>query len=670
MQGIVGRSISLLLPPNYRQGDANQIRLGRLVVYSAVVVFLAGCFYTTIYLALGIRLAATGPGQAILIVPLSLWLFRRTQSILLAGNLIAFTCTLGVGMVVLGTGGVHSPALPWFYFGPLIAMMTAGRRSGIAWYAIVTVVAFVFGLLGNSSILPTSEIPKDLDAIHDVAVAVGLITVVTSAAWSFSYTQEIASNKLGEATKLAEHACGKAEMARANAMLVLDNVNDGLAIVDLDGRLVGEASARFREWFGQTTSDSTIWQWLNTKSKTLAESLEVNWEQLRSDWMPLELGLEQLPKRFDVDGRFFKLNYQPVVVDDELHHILVICSDITAELEAEHANEIQREQMAIFTRFVRDPRNTRNFLCEADRLVAKISGGAGTPTEERRWIHTLKGNCGIFGLNTFARWLHHLEDELTNDFDSCGNSCRDMVASQWTAIRARLSSIVDIERTDQITVDRDVFESTIQAAEAGVPSAELARAMRRWTWDHVGKRLELLAERAKNLADRLGKSGLIVSIESDEVRHPPGEAWNAFWSSIVHVVRNAIDHGVEPPEERIRLGKDAAGQLSLRANKDEDDTFIFEVADDGAGINWIKVARKCEILGLNSDCPRKLHEAVFVDGMSTKEVATETSGRGVGMAAVREACRALGGDIEIESTDGKGTTFRFTFPPVDVTLSE
>ena len=183
------------------------------------------------------------------------------------------------------------------------------------------------------------------------------------------------------------------------------------------------------------------------------------------------------------------------------------------------------------------------------------------------------------------------------------------------------------------------------------------------------KRLELLAERAEKLADRLGKSGLEVRVESGDVRRPPGEAWNSFWNSIVHVVRNAIDHGVEPPEERVQIGKSAEGHLVLRASEQVDDTFIFEVADDGAGINWVKVARKCRALGLDCDNPKQLQEAVFCDGLSTRDTVTETSGRGVGMAAVREACQMLGGEIEIESVAGQGTTFRFIFPPAHAAAS-
>ena len=477
-----------LLPPDYLQGNAEQIRQGRLVVYSAIVVFLAGCIYLSVYLSLGIRLAAVGPGQAIFVVPFSVWLFRRTQSIVLAGNLIGLTCTIGVGFVVLSTGGVHSPGLPWLFFGPLIAMMTSGRTSGLVWYGIAVVTTIVFCALGDSPILPTSEISRAFDPIHDCIVALGLITVVTSAAWSFSLTQETAAKKLRAARDAAETARNEAQMAHSNAMLVLNNVNDGLAMVSIDGIFVGEPSARFCGWFGKPESGWTLWKWLRAHNNVVGELLEINWEQLGSDWMPVELAIDQLPKRFSCDGHFFDLNYRPVIVDQELHHILVICTDVTAELEAEQANKIQQEQMAIFTRFVRDPRSVREFLSEADRLVSRITSAEGTAAEERRWIHTLKGNCGIFGLHTFALWLHELEDALSDDeLSGCTESYRDAIASQWTAIHARLGSIVDIERTDQVSVDRSVYESTISEAEAGASGPEIAHVLRRWQWDRINK---------------------------------------------------------------------------------------------------------------------------------------------------------------------------------------
>ncbi|OYP38232.1 ATP-binding protein [Rhodopirellula sp. MGV] len=658
---------TFLLPARYAQGDAEQVRIGRVTLFLSLLVFLAGWVYSAVYLSLGMTFAATGPAQAILFVPVAVWIFRRSQSVVLAGNVLACTCTVGVGIVVVGTGGVTSPALPWFFFGPLLAMVIAGRVSGVSWYLVVLATIIAFLVAGDAIVLASFQVPTALAEIHCAVVAIGLITVITSTVWSFGLTQEIATKKLQMATDVIEAACHQAESEHANALLVLDNVTDGLAIVNLDGTLVGHPSARFQEWFGCPPPAATLWQWFRCWHESFSEDLELNWEQLSSDWMPLELAIDQLPNEFDVEGRHFSLMFRPVMEGEQLQHLLVICTDTTAEREAKHANEIQQEQLAIFTRFVRDPKSLRDFLSEADRLVAKLTDShedqkrPAQLAEQRRWVHTLKGNCAIFGLNTFAHWLHRLEDELIDELQGLTAIQRDAISTQWTAIRARLASIVDIEDSDQMTIEKDVFEATVMAVESGYGGPVLATSMKRWGWDRVDRRVELLAERATNFAQRLGKSGLRVDVDVQDVRRPPCPDWNAFWGAVIHVVRNAIDHGIEAPHHRVERGKEASGRLSLRAWESED-TFHFEISDDGAGIDWDKVSQKCRALGLTCDSPGALHLAIFADGMSTKDEVSETSGRGVGMAAVREACEILGGTIEIESKSGMGTTFQFQFP--------
>ncbi|WP_230262224.1 ATP-binding protein [Stieleria sp. JC731] len=661
MEPLIEKWTNRLLPAHYAQGDTEQVRVGRLAIFLSLLVFLAGCVYSVIYLALGLRFASIGPAQAIFTVPIAVWLFRRSQSIRLAGNLLACICTVGVGVVVVCTGGVSSSALPWFFFGPLVSMMVAGRRSGIAWYAVAISVIGSMLALGETVTLPASEIPESFRLIHSSVVAGGLITVVTLTAWSFGLTQEIAARKLTLASSKAELARRDAETAHAEALLVLDNVTDGLAVVSLNGDFVGKPSARFQEWFGCPLRSLKIWDCLQIVHKDFAESLELHWEQISSDWMPLELALDQLPNDLQVDGWFFRLTYRPVMVDGELQHILVICTDTTAEREAEYANEIQKEQLAIFTRFVRDPKSLRDFLSEADRLVSNLGIETAKIAEQKRWVHTLKGNCAIFGLEIFANWLHRLEDELVDEENQLGQEQRDAIAAQWMAIRSRLETIVDIGKADHVMIEKDVFESTVHSIETGCAGPQLAAKMRRWTWDRVNHRLELLAERATNLGERLGKSGIHVQIEVEDVRRPPCPDWNAFWGSVIHVVRNAIDHGIEHPQDRIRIGKRPAGSIMLRAWEDHEQ-FVFEVSDDGAGIDWNRVSQKCLALGMRCDSEEDLQAAVFADGLSTKDQVSEVSGRGVGMAAVREACEILDGQIEIESTLGSGTKFRFTFP--------
>jgi two-component system chemotaxis sensor kinase CheA len=133
----------------------------------------------------------------------------------------------------------------------------------------------------------------------------------------------------------------------------------------------------------------------------------------------------------------------------------------------------------------------------------------------------------------------------------------------------------------------------------------------------------------------------------------------------VHVVRNAIDHGFESREERLAAGKSPIGSLELLTRVEGPETqpsLVVEIRDDGAGIDFGAVRRKAIERGIPlEDNERGLKELMFADGFSTRDDVTDTSGRGVGLSALKASCIAAGGAFEIESQRGKGTSFIFRF---------
>ena len=136
---------------------------------------------------------------------------------------------------------------------------------------------------------------------------------------------------------------------------------------------------------------------------------------------------------------------------------------------------------------------------------------------------------------------------------------------------------------------------------------------------------------------------------------------------LLHLVRNAIDHGIESPADRVAFGKDPRGQLVISARRDKDDVRI-EVRDDGAGIDLERVrARAVEAgllhPGLADDLPPDaVAQLIFRSGLSTAEGVSDISGRGVGMDAVRAAVEALGGGVELWTEPGTGTATTLVVP--------
>ena len=136
---------------------------------------------------------------------------------------------------------------------------------------------------------------------------------------------------------------------------------------------------------------------------------------------------------------------------------------------------------------------------------------------------------------------------------------------------------------------------------------------------------------------------------------------------LVHVLRNAVDHGIEPPAERETAGKDPTGHVSLTAER-ERDHVIIEVADDGGGLDPDQLREKAVEEGVKSREAvealedDEVYDLVFHPGFSTAEEVTDVSGRGVGMDVVRTTARDLDGSVSVESEPGEGTTVRFRLP--------
>jgi two-component system chemotaxis sensor kinase CheA len=166
----------------------------------------------------------------------------------------------------------------------------------------------------------------------------------------------------------------------------------------------------------------------------------------------------------------------------------------------------------------------------------------------------------------------------------------------------------------------------------------------------------------RDLTSSAGKSAVLeMSGEETELDKTVIEK---IGDPLTHLVRNAVDHGLEMPDVRRAAGKPEQGRLGFKAYQQGGNIYI-EVSDDGKGLDRDKIHTKARDLGLAGDEPltdEQVFGLIFRAGFSTADKITEVSGRGVGMDVVRQNVEALGGSIAISSERGKGTTFRIKLP--------
>jgi two-component system chemotaxis sensor kinase CheA len=181
----------------------------------------------------------------------------------------------------------------------------------------------------------------------------------------------------------------------------------------------------------------------------------------------------------------------------------------------------------------------------------------------------------------------------------------------------------------------------------------------------VGQVFQRFPRLVRDLSRKLGKQ-VELAIEGEDTEADKNVIENLF-DPLLHMVRNSLDHGVEPPEERIALGKPGAATLRLLARHDADQVVI-EVADDGRGIDPAAVKRKAYERGLLDEArlasigDEDARMLVFAPGFSTAERISDVSGRGVGLDVVRAAVEKAGGRVTLTSAVGAGTTVRLNLP--------
>lgn len=236
-----------------------------------------------------------------------------------------------------------------------------------------------------------------------------------------------------------------------------------------------------------------------------------------------------------------------------------------------------------------------------------------------------------------------------------------------------LDRILDL--TGEIAVDRGRLREAIETGASGRRDAaeihresdrlhaELQALVMRARMEPLGATFRRFARSVRDLALALGKSARLV-VEGEDVELD-ARVIEHVRDPLAHLIRNALCHGIETPEERRARGKDPCGVVCLRAVR-ESGGIVIEVGDDGAGIPLATVAQRAHALGLAASVEElarpELLQLIFQPGFSTAPDVTELSGRGVGLDVVRRNVEALRGEVTVASGEGRGTTFTIRVP--------
>ena len=386
---------------------------------------------------------------------------------------------------------------------------------------------------------------------------------------------------------------------------ILDNVDQGFVMVEPQGRLADGRSAAFDRWFGVPGPNANFSLHMRGVSIKFADWFDVGLDDLSNGFIPSEVVLAQMPASLEVDGRSYEFDYKPLVDGDDLSKVLVVANDVTERRRREAEDTKQREYATLFDHFVKDPEGLMEFYDEASRIVASLADPALLQDVEltQRQVHTLKGNCSLFGVETVVAVAHKMETKLSESAMPPTEEELSELQTAWVDLSDRIEQMVG-RRRESVVVPTSVHTALVERLQAGLSSAQAAEELKSWRHEAMAQRLERVARQVHALALRLNKGTVDVQIEDNNIRVPP-ERWAPFWTAFAHVVRNAVDHGLESKTDMQARGCDERPTILLRTFE-TDGVCRVEISDNGRGIAWERVAEKAEELGLSAETTQDL----------------------------------------------------------------
>lgn len=293
----------------------------------------------------------------------------------------------------------------------------------------------------------------------------------------------------------------------------------------------------------------------------------------------------------------------------------------------------------------------KGFAAEADKILNELDEHcldleknltkAGVVTRVFGLVHTLKGSAGIFEPKHVHHFAHAYEDLLNKVQQG-----HIVVSAELVSTFKKFNHFLRVLVEDLKIANHSDYK--IEAHRVSCAS--------------LVKRLSLtVAETASVLHKEVNfvVEGADLTMDS--------AIFDMLSKTLVHMVRNALDHGIEAPQMRLQLGKKPQGKLLIRFSN-QNDNFVVEIQDDGAGINVEKVRETLIKKGLRTAedvqkmSQEELQFMIFDPGFSTAQLLSDFSGRGIGMSVVKDSVEAIKGKIHIKSGPKSGSEFRFEIP--------
>lgn len=478
------------------------------------------------------------------------------------------------------------------------------------------------------------------------------------------------------------------EKARKETTEILETVNEGLFLVD-DKMTIGEQySAKLEEILGTAVIAGQSFQTLletmisEKDAETARGFIELLFdkkvkEKLIGSLNPLnliEVNIAQSSGGFLT--KHLQFSFARAYQDKTIVHVLVTAQDVTDKIRLEKAlaesrrhSESQIEMLtsllhthpSLLQEFIKNAYGCYNRVNNILRQPAKTSALVrDKATNIFREMHNFKGEAASLKLEYFEAQAHKIEDTLTDLRDK-----PDITGNDYLPLTVQLENLISYtQQVEQLTDKLALFGNHIVKPAMSMSEKKVLGNRSQDGWLHLG-------DFVKNIADRNGKLVKFVASGLNDIELDSSYAQQVK-EICVQLLRNAITHGIETPEERELTEKPLEGRIDLRVAKLSDGEMEITVMDDGAGIDYGAIRNKALASGrwseeeIESWGNKNLLALIFHEGFSTANELTKDAGRGVGMGAVMNHVLQHRGKITVSSRAGRHCRFVINLPIVAV----
>ncbi len=480
--------------------------------------------------------------------------------------------------------------------------------------------------------------------------------------------------ELDKNRRLVESQNSELIEAKRNTDGILDNVKEGLFLLDSEGRILSQYSKALEQILGTNNLENiALLELLNGKipdktCETCSEFIEICFDEKIDESMIEDLNpLSDIQYRInsDSDGelavKYLSFECQRIASEESIDRLIFMVTDNTQkvllEQKLQRLEEESRKQMDSLLGVLHvDPKLLKDFIESLERDIDESKKMLGNLVGSKkrneildqmfRNMHLIKGNAAILDLKLFMNEAHKAEEFITLLKEGNEPTEKDL-KSLCQCLENIQNGVDDINQL--ISKLSHIYKNF--------------RPKRSYE-------IELLFRAVKNLIANLegstGKKVELVYNNFDGVAIPYNCRLD-LKDILVQLTRNAFHHGIETAEERKKAKKDEVGKITVKTFKG-DNLIGFSFHDDGRGIQLSRLRNVAKRSGNWKDNEidqwdeKQVMDTIFMPGITTATKANTVAGRGIGMDIIKQMVDKLGGKVEVNSEEGKYSEFQITFP--------